>query len=395
MDYNKELNNLLVSISMDNKLNFYAHMLLTMNIKLTDELDTAGVYYRNEKFYIDINPEFMFHTLKYKDERMAVLIHEVLHALYSHMDRKESRDHTLFNIAGDLCINQYILHKERVLEDRAIHKIAVNLGKDFDFPPKLMAEEYYELLLKDKQNNPKKYENYKLSIEDLLESDALSDVEKEILKDKLKDMVTKAKNRAKGNLPNEIEILLDLLFTPPVVDWRNQLRDVVGNKKIFKTPTMKRRNRRFPHRMDLNGKLKRTGFDIAVVLDVSGSMNEEDINLGLSEIKNICEWSNSSMWLVQVDTKASEPEEFTSWTNTFKRQRSGGTLLYPGVEKLDECGVEYNALIFITDGYMEESFPEILDVPVFFLSTTGDLNFDVSVCEHYKEFNLKENRNNE
>lgn len=389
--YNKPFEDVLINLSIDDNLNFYAHVLFNMNLRLTRDIDTAGVYYKNEKFNIDINPEFMFEVLKDVKDRMYLLIHEIHHVLYKHFDRVKSRDKKLWNIAGDLAINQSLF--KRLNPNSALAQIGINIGdkSKYNFPANLTSEEYYELILEDSKNNPDKYESG-LGIEDLLESDEISDIEKEMITDKLKEIIQRSKDKSVGNVPDEILQLIDILFAPAVVNWQDELRYVVGNKRINKECTVKKRARRFPHRMDIYGKVKRSGFTVACIVDESGSMSNDEIMKGLAEINAICEFTSSTMTIVQVDTKASEPFEYSSYNGTFERKHQGGTYLYPGVEKLVECEVEFDALLVITDGEIESSWPEVLDIPVFFLVTTNNLYFDISVSEMYKKFMLNDKK---
>lgn len=406
--YQKDFEELLTGLAAHSEYNFYVHLIFNMHAKLSYSVPTAGVYYKNEQFHIDVNPKFMYELLKTPKDRLATLIHEVLHPLYFHFNRVKTRNPKLWNIAGDLCINQFLFKK--LDSDSVLKQIGCDLGEKFNFPPNLTAEQYYELLIQKQEENKKKKEQKKqqggqgqqgeggdededdledyLNMDDLLDSDEISEAEKEIIKNQLQEIVKRARDKCRGTLPDEVLSIIDLLFAPPVVDWRQHLRHVTGNKKINKETTIKRRSRRFQDRMDINGKLKRSGFSVACIVDVSGSMDDAEIVKGLSEIKSICQWSNSTMTLVQVDTEASEPEEFSVFNKKFNRKRSGGTYLYPGIEKLDERGIEYNALIIITDGEIEKDWPKILKVPVFFLTTSGHLYFDTTVSPLYRKFDL-------
>jgi len=392
---------MLVILSTDSRYSFYAHILLAINTVLTKDIETCCVAYKDGGFHLKVNPAFLFEFLdqgyvdgvvtsdkdKINLEQMIVMVHEILHILYMHNFRVDGRDHKIWNYACDLTINQHLL--KRAPTESVLHKISVNIGKDFPFPEGLTAEQYYELLVQSGFQPPKDPNKMDGDVEP--SSDSISDVEKEMIKQELQSLANRAKAKCRGNIGNEAEQVLDFLNSTSKVDWRNELRYVTGNKKTFKEHTIKRRDRRQPSRMDLQGSLKRNGFNIATLLDVSGSMDNGDVIIGLGEIKDICELTQSGMILVQVDTDASEPEVFDGTSPTFSRKRSGGTYLYPGVEKLYEREVEFDALVVITDGEIESHWPEVLDIPVFFLVVGGSrLNFDISVSEQYKTFRLED-----
>jgi len=105
-----------------------------------------------------------FHRLYYnpevgtkwnQEQLMAVLYHEVQHLLREHPGRGEDNhaDPTIFNIAGDLEINDDIQDEEGgtfKLPKPYLHPKNFEMnGKKFEWPTGLMAEEYYAKILKE------------------------------------------------------------------------------------------------------------------------------------------------------------------------------------------------------------------------------------------------------
>ena len=84
------------------------------------------------------------------DERLAVLVHECQHVILQHVFRKGERNHKLFNLAADIAINQKIKN----LPEGGFYP------ETFDFPVNLAAEDYYELLKKEKEEQEKEKEEY-------------------------------------------------------------------------------------------------------------------------------------------------------------------------------------------------------------------------------------------
>lgn len=390
--YEDQLHDLLVNLAVHPKYAFYAHVIFAMDLKLNENIKTARIIYLERKFRIEISPKFLFETLASEmneTERCTLFVHEVLHALYLHNFRVGDRNPRRWNIAADLCINQHLF--KNLKPDSALARIGINIDNgQYNFPLNLTAEQYYEMLPDEEDGDGEPGDGEpgdgcELG-NDIGNSQGISDVEIEMIKAEMQGIANRAKQKCRGSGSTEIDMLLDWLNTQSKVDWRNELRDISGNRRIFREPTIKRRDRRQPGRMDLNGSIPRNGFTVACIVDVSGSMGPEDIMPGLFELKDVCDLTDSNAWFVQCDTEASEPEEFDRFTPTFTRRRSGGTYLWPGVEKLREAEIEFDALIIITDGYIEESWDEVLDIPVFFLLSEDHLSFDLSVSPLYKKF---------
>jgi len=86
---------------------YYGLFLVMTEKQWTDEIPTAGVAKHNINYKLLINPEF-WDTLSL-DHRIGLTKHEMLHLAFFHPLMKDSfQDHSLFNIAADLEINQYI-----------------------------------------------------------------------------------------------------------------------------------------------------------------------------------------------------------------------------------------------------------------------------------------------
>ena len=378
--YQQQFSELLCTITHHKDLNFYGHVMVNLHPSLNTEIETARVRYLDGRFFMEVNPHFMFETLKTIEDRMYLIIHECLHVLFMHFENPEGRDPELWNIAQDLTINQLIF--KNLPADSVLKSIGCDIGPNFPFPLNLTSHMYYELLAKDSEKH-----KGQCKIQDIGESDKIDSIAKEVMKQQVQAIANNAKARSSSG-SDLINSIIDFLNAAPQVDWQSELRDITGNKKIFKTSTIKKRNRRFRDNPEVPGKKKSIGFTVACVVDVSGSMGNDDIVQGLVEIKSICELTQSNMWLVQCDTKASEPELFDAQELKFTRKSSGGTYLYPGVEALYEAEIDFDALVIITDGEIEKNWPEIVDVPVFFLTTTGHLYFDVSVSSNYRQFDL-------
>lgn len=345
---------------------FYAHILNKFSIKLSSDIESpAGITFQNPNFILYINPElFSTYTI---ENRMAILKHEVLHAIFNHFLRKDKRDHKTWNIATDCAINQMI--NENHLPNDCILPKTLSKLLNKKIPKNENAEFYYDLLINqnvdmqtidshdvwDESENFDQSENSKYIIKEITNK-ALSETIKQI-----------------GRISKEISKILEIINKKQEINWKKVLKNVINNKRINTKRTIYRKDRRFNNRDDLKGKIKDKLFNLLVILDVSGSMSDEEIQTTLSEIMNICH--DIDVTLIQVDSEAKEPEKITKNTKVFSRKGNGGTYISAGLEKAKERKIQYDALIVITDGYINKSdlekFEELKKTIIFLIPKTG------------------------
>lgn len=334
---------------------FYAHMITKCIVQYKDIPAPAGVMFNVTKYNLLINPE-QFNILPL-EHRIGILKHEMLHILYKHVQRREERDHKLFNYSSDCAINQLInrthLPDYGIFPDTMQEKlnIKVPLNKDSEFYYELFNEHADELLDEDEGDG----EGGEL-IDDHStweESQGGEDMQREVTK-KMIDNAMQKTIKSKGNLPSDISDIIELHTYTPKVSWKRETRRILGNRKTNVRSTIKRRPRRFPDRYDLNGKTKDRTFDVCVVLDVSGSMSTDEIMQGLNELHKLCELTNSDLTLIQVDTQIHAIEKFTKKTKIFTRTGSGGTVMEPAMTYIKENRIPSDLVVLITDGYIED-----------------------------------------
>lgn len=103
----KKINETITRLFRDMEYCHVGAILQCMNIKITDQIPTAGVNYdkKLKKFNLYVNESFFDKITA--DQRTGVMIHEIDHILHRHvfMDIKKS-DMPTWNIAMDLVINQ-------------------------------------------------------------------------------------------------------------------------------------------------------------------------------------------------------------------------------------------------------------------------------------------------
>ena len=348
---------------------YYMNIIAQCKIIVTKDIETAGVNFKGTSYVFYINPDF-FESLSL-EEQLGVFKHECLHILYGHLTRFPLKDKTLnkhkANIAMDCAINQHIERNHLpdfvIYPDKLQKKLKQN-GFNIVIPKEENAETYYDLLptIEIEEDSGESGDGESGDFYDGLWEDAQisnheiwneSEGDDLIKKDLTKRMIEKAAEKTRsGHVPNNYSDWLDLWTRKPQVSWKNVLRNVTSNKKANKVPTIMRRSRRFQKRPEIKGYKKDRIFEIIVILDVSGSMNDNEIITGLNEIQEVARLTQSKVKIIQVDTEVKEVEDFNP--KTFKRSGTGGTEMMPAFVYIKENKIQMDCCILISDMYIED-----------------------------------------
>ena len=223
--------------------------------------------------------------------------HEILHCVYDHFGRRGSRDPQLWNVANDYCVNGD-LKKHKVGE----FITSVPCLYDSKFEGK-SSEEIYDIL----------YENVeKISIDDLIDRvldehmedgkggdggkdgegkgrPKLSQEERDKIRDEIKEaMLSAAQTCDAGNLPAGVKRLIQSL-TEPKMNWRELLRMQLEST-IKSDYTWLRSSRKGWHVDAVMPGMKTTdAIDIAIAIDLSGSISDAQGRDFLAEVQAIME----------------------------------------------------------------------------------------------------------
>ena len=176
--------------------------------------------------------------------------------------------------------------------------------------------------------------------------------------------------RARGDLPEEFERWIDKLENPKL-PWDSILaRFVLDSAKSdyrWLPP-----NRSFVHMDMYLPSLKSEHIDLAVAIDTSGSVGEDELKMFLSEPQGIVS-SLPDFTLHLFGCDAAIHDHFVLTQNDdLQTQRftggGGGTRFEPVFERIKEEGIEPAVLIYITD--LMGSFPdETPNYPVMWVAT--------------------------
>ena len=374
---------------------YYLHMLAQCKVVFSESMPAAaGVSFNKDHYILYLNPTEVIGKGKDKkgnevevlgfspkmplEHRIGILKHEMSHITLGHLLRVDDRDFRKFNIASDCALDQDI--KRDHLPEYAIYPD--NFPSKVKVPWHQNAETYYDLIDDDEMgpdgDQPGDGEGNSSSgykVGGVGDHSKWEEVEgdPELQKEITKNMVEKAAEqttKSRGTLPSNYSQILENLTTRREVDWKQVLRQIVGNKKANTKKTLMRRDRRMPFANWIKGKIKDRVFELAVVSDVSGSVGDKALYELWGEIVNICELFNTPVKLVQVDTRPSAPEELTRKSRAVERKACGGTYLSPAIQMFKDHKIPFDAMVVTTDGYLshDDLVPfEELKVPVIWL----------------------------
>lgn len=339
---------------------FYGMFMLNLQKIIVDDthpVKTAGVGLNGLNLILYVNKNF-FHSLTEKQQE-AILKHEAMHICFFHLTSafKASNHHNM-NIAEDCEINQKI----NDLPEGCVTLERLETTLNTKLKPNAGAWYYYEEIQKFAKEHPELCNGNGDLDEDTIddhsmwEGNEISEAEKKLIENqignRMKDVTDQVKKQA-GSIPGELsEILKRLQNKPPVFNWRQYFRRLVGNSITSDILlTRMKPSKRFPDARGIRFKKKPT---ILVGVDTSGSINTKDLADFFSEIHHI--WKTGvKVTVVECDTKIREIFDYTG-KQEIKVSGRGGTVLEPVIDYYKKHS-EYSVCILFTDGYCEPKMP--------------------------------------
>lgn len=331
---------------------FYAHVLQNIPRGLTDTVATAAVRRIDGLTDLVFNASFLLNELN-RNTRIGVLKHEVLHLVFSHIDRSPacSAHPQLYNIAADIVVNQYI-------DPAHLPAGAITLAtfKDLKLPRDQTVEYYYRRLQEaadrldisfipgghfDSHND---WGERKPEQEDGMDLLARQRIEK-----LLADAYAASTEKSQGKLPGKVSEALASLAARlnPSLDWRTILRSFAQSSARGSIDfTMKRLSRRFGTRPGIR---IRHESRILVAVDTSGSISDEELERFFTEIDGIHR-AGGHLHILECDAKVQRDYPYFGKRPEFVMGR-GGTSFDPVFEFINHSTHRYDGCIYLTDGH--------------------------------------------
>ena len=346
------------------KAPFFGNMATRMQLKdSSDWCPTAATNGRD--FYY--NKDFVS---KLSVKKLEFLFgHEILHCVLDHFGRAGSRDRRLCNIAQDFAVNQ-ILVDERVGE-----KITeVQICLDSKYRGMAWEEIYDDLYEKaEKISLPELMKQLGDLLDEHINEDGqggkgeksdkegkgpggMSKEEAQKIRDEIKEaMIQSAAAAGAGKVPAGIQRLIKDL-TEPKMNWRQivrqEIQSIVRNDYSFVRPSRKG----WQTGAILPGMIPDTTIDVAIAIDMSGSIGDEDATTFLSEVKGIMDqYEDFKITLFCFDTEIYNPQVITQDNAMdlldYEPQGGGGTDFEACFNFMKEQGIEPKKFIMFTDGW--------------------------------------------
>jgi predicted metal-dependent peptidase len=301
--------------------------------------------------------------------------HEILHCAFEHFSRRGSRIPRISNIAQDFAVN-IILSDEKI--GTVIDQVQICLDPQYRG---LAWETIYDMLMENVTE---------LSVEDIMAGiDSLDDhisqddsgsddgdgdkegsgrpryskEEWQAIRDELKEAMIQAHAAAAGNVPAAIKRMIQDI-TEPKMNWRELLQmniqSIVRSNYSFSRPSRKG----WASGAILPGMIPEQTIDIAIALDMSGSIGQNEISIFLGEVSGIlAQYTDYSIDLFTYDTRVYNHIKITSENAndllTYEPVGGGGTDYRCILEHLKDQNLVPKKLINFTDLYVSDFVEEL------------------------------------
>jgi predicted metal-dependent peptidase len=363
----------------------------------TAATDGRGLYY-NRHFFDQLTPK----------QIEFVLAHEILHNVYDHMTRREGRDPQIHNIAADYCVNGTLIREkigDPVTQIKFFHDFKYE-GWSSEEVYDDIFEKYDEEQLKQlgellddhvdwekgTGNNKGNGSNGENKKEDKKGPPKYSKDELRKIRDEIKEsMIGAAQAAGAGNVPAGVERMIKDL-TEPKMNWREILRQQIQSAIKSDYSFMRPSRNGWHTGAILPGNDFEESIDLAVALDMSGSIGEDQARDFLSEIKGIMdEYQDYKIKVWCFDTAVYNEQDFSadngSDIENYEIIGGGGTDFMCNWDYMKEQDYVPKKFIMFTDGYAWDSWgdPDYCDtIFVIHSNRNKDLEGPFGYTTHYE-----------
>lgn len=175
-----------------------------------------------------------------------------------------------------------------------------------------------------------------------------------------------------GDMPRSFDEL-----TAPKVDWREQLRDYVTEVSAGKDDsTWRKPNRRWlQYDMYLPSTVSESMGKMAVIVDTSGSIDDELVSCFVSEVVGVSRMvTPEQIHLIACDAEVKshdvyEPDDYDKLAMIRSLKGGGGTNMPAALKYIDDNNIDPEVILVLTDGYTP--WPTTLAKPTLWVITTN------------------------
>jgi len=338
---------------------YYSKALFSSELIPSTDVDTMAI---DDRWHIYVNSEFVDGLTV--EQTATVLIHELNHGLRTHSRRAAAvgvriGQSEVWNAAADCEINDDLLEDDLDLPGGLLpDKFGLEEGRTAEhYFPELMKQATVVGVVVDCGSgctgNPAIYEENTDS--ETGDVTGLDPLEQDMVRQAVAAAVREhQRTHGIGSVPGGLERWADQTLDPKV-DWRRTLESAVRRGVHLRAGAADYTWQRPSRRNDCSEPVIRPGMtrpvpDIAVVVDTSGSMGDQDLATALAEIRGILTrvvpGDGVRVYSVDADV-ASEGQVFN--TRQINLAGGGGTDMCVGIEAA--AATKPAAIIVITDGF--------------------------------------------
>lgn len=358
-----------IAIMRSKQFCMFAGVLSVGKVMFNEDIPTACTNGRD----VIYNTDFI-KTLDDKELNFVVL-HEALHKAYQHMNLWKKLwkiNPMVANMAADYVVN-YAIHEAD--EQGEVTKRPDSALFDLKYKG-MTTKQIFDEIMKDAEKNGGQGQGEGHDSHDWEGADSLSDEEKKEVAKQIDQALRQGeiiRGKMQGNKNRSVNEILE-----PKVNWREQLRDfVTATCKNKDKTSWKRPHKRFiGHDIYMPSMIGESIGQIVVGIDTSGSIGDKELNEFLTEVVAICDdVSPSSIELLYWDTCVAGHEtynqgDYHALVQTTKPAGGGGTTVGCVNDYIKDKRIQPEAIIILTDGYVENDFGGNWDYPTLWAITT-------------------------
>lgn len=322
---------------------FFGQLALRLPLVERPEIPTAAV----DGKHIYYNPDFM--ASHNGGETKTILAHEVMHCVFDHIGRRNDRNPRKWNQAGDYVINLALVDAGfEPVKGWLYNKAYIGMS----------ADEVYSLL-PDDGDDP---------LDECMDGDP-SDTDTTATDWKIATIQAANQARAEGKLSQSLARFVEEL-TAAKIDWKAMLRRFITETAKDDYSWM-RPNRRFLSQgIFLPNLYSETMGEIVVVIDTSGSIDQDTLNAFGGEIKAIVQGARpAKTHVIYCDAAVNHVDEFGPNDDlAFAMHGGGGTDFRPPFSYVEEKAIKPVCLVYLTD--LWGPYGDAPEYPVMWVCTT-------------------------
>lgn len=317
------------------------------------------------------------------DQLKGSLCHEALHIVLKHHMRRQEREPSTWNKAGDYAINPIVenagfkLPEQRLFNSQFVNQEAENIYSEIYHAPSPAPTPNQQPQgnqgdpQEDPQKDPRGDEVKSQETQgnpdpgqcgEVRDLPIKNEIDKAQHEQDLNITIQQAINIAKshGQMPAELERIITEILSPNL-PWQEILARFLDqnarNDYTWTTPNKKY----LTHGLYLPALKNSEIGQIVFIGDSSGSITEAEMKRTLGEAQGILTaYDNTELTILFVNNRIQgEPITITKYDSleNIGFQPGGGTCYKPGFKWIEENGIDPKAIIYFTDGECN-SFPE-------------------------------------